>query len=272
MSREQYKNANRTYWNELVAIHAASEFYNLQAFKSGVSTLRQIETTEIGDVWGKDLLHLQCHFGLDTLSWARLGANVVGVDFSEKAIELAGSLAEEMDIPARFICSDVYDLPTKLRHRFDIVFTSYGVLAWLPDLSPWAKVLARFVKPTGIVYILDDHPYASMLDEAEDGTVLPSHSYFQSPEPMWLPPRGSYADRTAPVVNGNYQWHHTLGELVGAVVDAGLVIESLREFPMCSWQRFSAMSKDDDGWWRVAGDPFPLTLSLKAKLGAGYAP
>ena len=90
---------------------------------------------------------------LDTLSWARLGANVVGVDFSEKAIELAGSLAEEMDIPARFICSDVYDLPTKLSRRFDIVFTSYGVLAWLPDLGPWAKVLARFVKPTGFVYI-----------------------------------------------------------------------------------------------------------------------
>ena len=111
-----------------------------------------------------------------------------------------------------------------------------------------------------------------MLDEAEDGTVLPSYSYFQGPEPMWSTPRGSYADRTAPVVNGNYQWHHTLGELVGAVVDAGLVIESLREFPVCSWQRFSAMSKDEDGWWRVAGDPFPLTLSLKAKLGAGYAP
>ncbi len=153
MSREQYKNANRAYWNELVAIHASSEFYNLQAFKAGVSTLHSIETTEIEDVKGKHLLHLQCYFGLDTLSWARLGAKVVGVDFSEKAIALASSLAQEMDIPARFICSDVYDLPTKLRRRFDIVFTSYGVFAWLPDLSPWAKVLARFVNPTGFVYI-----------------------------------------------------------------------------------------------------------------------
>ena len=266
MSREQYKNANRSYWNELVAIHASSEFYNLQAFKSGVSTLHSIERTEIEDVQGKHLLHLQCHFGLDTLSWARLGAKVVGVDFSEKAIELADSLAREMDIPARFICSDVYDLHTKLRRRFDIVFNSYGVLTWLPDLSPWAKVLARFLKPTGFVYIVDDHPYASMLDEAEDGTVLPS---YQSPEPMWLPPGGSYADRTAPVVNGHYEWHHTLGELVGSLVEAGLVIESLREFPVCSWQRFSAMSKDEDGWWRMAGDPFPLTFSLKARLGAG---
>ena len=269
MSREQYKNANRAYWNELVAIHASSEFYNLQAFKAGVSTLHSIETTEIEDVQGKHLLHLQCHFGLDTLSWAMLGAKVVGVDFSEKAIALASSLAQEMDIPARFICSDVYDLPTKLRRRFDIVFTSYGVFAWLPDLSPWAKVLARFVNPTGFVYIVDDHPYASMLDEAEDGTVLPSSSYFQSPEPISLPPGGSYADRTAPVLNGHYEWHHTLGDLVGAVVDAGLVIESLREFPVCSWQRFSAMSKDEDGWWRIAGDPFPLTFSLKARLRAG---
>ena len=269
MSLEQYKNANRSYWDELVAIHAASEFYNLQAFKSGVSTLHSIETTEIDDVQGKHLLHLQCHFGLDTLSWARLGAKVVGVDFSEKAIELAGSLAHEMDIPAQFICSDVYELPTKLNRRFDIVFTSYGVLTWLPDLSAWAKVLARFLKPTGFVYIVDDHPYASMLDEAEDGTVLPSHSYFQSPEPMWLSPGGSYADRTAPVVNEHYEWHHTLEELVSAVVEAGLVIESLREFPVCSWQRFSAMSKDKDGWWRINGDPFPLTFSLKARLGAG---
>ena len=265
MPREQYSNANRSYWDELVAIHAASEFYNLQAFKSGVSTLRQIETAEIGDVQGKHLLHLQCHFGLDTLSWARLGANVVGVDFSEKAIELAGSLSEELDIPARFIHSDVYDLPAKLSRRFDIVFTSYGVLPWLPDLGAWAKALARFVKPTGFVYIADDHPYASMLDEAEDGTVSPGYSYFQDAEPMWFTPEGSYADRTAPVVNGHYEWHHTLAELVGALTNAGLVIESLGEFPVCSWQRFSAMSKDEDGWWRLTGDPYPLTFSLKAR-------
>ena len=269
MSLEQHKDANRSYWDELVAIHASSEFYNLQAFKAGVSTLHSIEKTEIADVQGKHLLHLQCHFGLDTLSWARLGANVVGVDFSEKAIELAGSLAREMEIPARFICSDVYDLPAKLRRRFDIVFTSYGVLTWLPDLSPWAKVLARFVKPTGFVYIVDDHPYASMLDQAEDGAVSPGYSYFQSSESMWLPAGGSYADRTAPVANEHYEWRHTLGELVGALADAGLVIESLREFPVCSWRRFSAMTKDDDGWWRINGDPFPLTFSLKARLGAG---
>ena len=269
MSLEQYKDANRSYWDELVAIHASSEFYNLQAFKAGASTLQSIETTEIQDVQGKHLLHLQCHFGLDTLSWARLGAKVVGVDFSEKAIELAGSLAEAIDIPARFICSDVYDLPTKLSRRFDIVFTSYGVLTWLPDLRSWAKVLAWFLKPKGFVYIVDDHPYASMLEEADDGTVFPSHSYFQSPEPMWLSPRGSYADRTAPVVSEHYEWHHTLEELVSAVVEAGLVIEALREFPVCSWQRFSAMSKDKDGWWRINGDPFPLTFSLKARLGAG---
>ena len=159
----------------------SSEFYNLQAFKSGVSTLHSIETTEIADVQGKRLLHLQCHFGLDTLSWARLGAEVVGVDFSEKAIELAGSLAREMDIPAQFICSDVYDLPAKLSRRFDIVFNSYGVLTWLPDLSSWAKVLARFVKPTGFVYIVDDHPYASMLDEAEGRHGLAEPLLFPEP-------------------------------------------------------------------------------------------
>ncbi len=269
MSLEQHKDANRSYWDELVAIHASSEFYNLQAFKAGVSTLHSIEKTEIADVQGKHLLHLQCHFGLDTLSWARLGAKVVGVDFSEKAIELAGSLSREMDIPARFIQSDVYDLPAKLKRRFDIVFTSYGVLTWLPDLRSWAKVLARLVKHTGFVYIADDHPYANTLDETKDGTVLPGYSYFQSSESMWLPAGGSYADRTAPVVNGHYEWRHTLGELVGSLADAGLVIEALREFPVCSWQRFSAMTKDDDGWWRINGDPFPLTFSLKARLGAG---
>ena len=129
MSREQYKNANRSYWNELVAIHASSEFYNLQAFKSGVSTLHSIERTEIEDVQGKHLLHLQCHFGLDTLSWARLGAKVVGVDFSEKAIELADSLAREMDIPVLFICSDVYDLSYQasmsIRYRVRLLWRAY---------------------------------------------------------------------------------------------------------------------------------------------------
>src|SRR6476661_801270 len=126
---------NRLLWDELVPVHAASDFYDLAAFREGGSTLRPIEIRELGDVNGKRLLHLQCHFGMDSISWARRGANVVGVDFSPAAINLASELAREERVAAEFICSDLYDLPDKLDGRFDVVFTSYGVLTWLPDLD-----------------------------------------------------------------------------------------------------------------------------------------
>src|SRR3954452_15106402 len=131
---DEHRTVNRAHWDEATDVHVASDFYDVASFKAGTNRLHGIERAELGDVSGKSLLHLQCHFGLDSLSWARLGAQVTGIDFSANAIELARSLSEQTGIPARFIQTNIYDLPEVLSEQFDVVFTSYGVISWLPDL------------------------------------------------------------------------------------------------------------------------------------------
>jgi 2-polyprenyl-3-methyl-5-hydroxy-6-metoxy-1,4-benzoquinol methylase len=138
---------NLAAWNQMARMHAASPGYRLAEFKAGANVLQGIELGEVGDVGGKSLLHTQCHFGLDTISWARLGARVTGVDFSDEAIGLARSISAELKIPARFIQSNIYDAPGAIDEQFDMVFTSYGALCWLPDIKRWAEIAAGFVKP-----------------------------------------------------------------------------------------------------------------------------
>ena len=150
---------NRANWNERTPVHAASAFYDVEGFRAGQATLREIELREVGAVSGRSLLHLQCHFGLDTMSWARQGAKATGIDFSDAAIDLARSLNGELGLETRFICSNVYDLPKVLDEQFDIVFTSYGVLTWLPDLDGWAEVIDNHLKPGGVFYIVEHHPF-----------------------------------------------------------------------------------------------------------------
>jgi len=155
---DKYLQANRRRWDQLAIEHQSSEFYDLAGFKTGKDRLRSIELNELGDVSGKSLLHLQCHFGMDTLAWARRGAIVTGIDFSQKAITTAQSLSEELNIPADFYCSDIYELLNVLSGLFDIVFTSYGVLHGLPDLQKWGQIISYYLKPGGIFYIVEDHP------------------------------------------------------------------------------------------------------------------
>ena len=180
LEMDDYLKANRENWNERTPIHARSEFYDVEGFKAGRSTLTSIELEEVGEVAGRSLLHLQCHFGLDTMSWARLGAKVTGVDFSDQAIALARSLSKETGIEADFVLSDIYELPDVLDEQYDIVFTSFGVLNWLPDLKKWAQVIARFLKPGGTFYIVEFHPFADVFDEESDAVELRLHyPYFQ---------------------------------------------------------------------------------------------
>ena len=256
---------NRELWNELTPIHERSEFYDVKGFKSGKSTLKPIELEELGDVSGKSLLHLQCHFGLDTLSWARLGARVTGVDFSDRAIALARSLSREVGIEANFVCSDIYDSPKVLDGEFDIVFTSYGVLCWLSDLRRWGEVVAHFLKSEGTFYMVEDHSLLNIFETTEDSTGLKiAHSYFHATEPMKWPAEGSYASGSVKVSRPSYEWTHSLSDVVNALLYAGLRIEFLHEFPVCAWQRFPSMKQDKDGWWRVKDDNIPLTFSLRA--------
>jgi 2-polyprenyl-3-methyl-5-hydroxy-6-metoxy-1,4-benzoquinol methylase len=162
-----WRELNRANWDDRVPVHLASEYYNVAGFRSGVSSLRPFESAEVGDVTGKRLLHLQCHVGLDALSWARLGAQVIGLDFSEPAIKAARSLAADLGIDASFVVADVYDAVTALAgQRFDVVYTGTGALVWLPDMTRWAQVVAALLEPGGLLYLVEGHPFAQILDEA----------------------------------------------------------------------------------------------------------
>ncbi|MDP3941625.1 MAG: class I SAM-dependent methyltransferase, partial [bacterium] len=160
---KDYLKINKKWWNDVTKVHANSKLYDLTNFKKGKTSLQSIELAELGSVKGKSLLHLMCHFGMDTLSWAREGAIVTGVDFSDDSIELANKLRKELSIPATFICSDMYKLPKVLTKKFDIIFMSYGVLCWISDLKKWAKLVNHFLKKGGIFYITELHPFTNML-------------------------------------------------------------------------------------------------------------
>jgi len=262
---DRHMQTNLARWDELVGVHVRTpEAYDLDAFRAGRSTLRPIELEEVGDVRGKRLLHLQCHFGMDTISWAKLGAGAVGVDFSPEAISLARELDAELGAGAEFVCSDVYELPGKLEGAFDIVFASYGVLCWLSDLAPWGKVINHFLSPGGFFYIVDQHPVDGIFGDAEEGLVASGH-YFDN-GPIEEESEGSYADRSAVVEHTTtYEWQHSLSDIVNALADSGLRVEFLHEFPFGMFQRLPSMVRGEDGWWRVPGhDNVPLLFSLKA--------
>jgi len=190
-----WRAANRANWDERVPIHAAGPFYDLPGFVAGKDSLRDFEIAEVGDVSGKTLLHLQCHIGLDTLSWARRGATVTGLDFSAPAVEVASSLAGEIGVTtARFVTSDVYDaVPALGAQTFDIVYTGFGALCWLPDLARWAQTVAALLAPGGFLYLAEFHPFADVL--AEDGRTV-ENDYFQH-GPIVVDAPGSYADPSA---------------------------------------------------------------------------
>lgn len=261
-----YTNTNRLNWNERVALHVTSEFYDLDTFKAGGSSLKSLECEELGDVSGKALLHLQCHFGMDTLSWARSGAIVTGVDFSEQAITQAKALALEQNLNARFVACDIYELPRYLTGEFDIVFTSYGVLCWLGDLSRWAQIIASFLKPGGRFYIVDSHPTGNLFDEESKGTFSVRYSYFNI-GPERYESDVSYTDSASKLNNTvTYEWSHSLGEIVNAVLEAGLQLQFLHEFPFEGYQKLPWMEQGTDGWWRLPnGDTrIPFLFSLMA--------
>ena len=265
---DEFLKANLGLWNEWTEIHEASAFYDLEGFKAGHSSLHSIELDELGDVAGKRLLHLQCHFGLDTLSWARLGATVTGVDFSGKAIELARSLADELALPATFVQSTVDDLRSNLAGAFDIVFTSYGAIEWLADLESWARTIAHFLAPGGTFYMVELHPLARTLDDLDDHPELRVVGpYFPASKPRRLRIHGSYAEPDAHVANDvAYGWTHSFAEILNALIGAGLRLEYLHEFP-CSVVPFSrSMERAADGWYYLPGGrrDVPFLFSLKA--------
>jgi ubiquinone/menaquinone biosynthesis C-methylase UbiE len=254
---------NRALWDELTPIHMASSFYDLESFRSGRSSLRRIELSELGDIDGKRLLHLQCHFGMDTLSLARLGAEVTGVDFSWRSIEAARELAAELDVQANFVCSELYDLPAILDQRFDVVFTSYGALPWLPDTERWADVVSQFLEPGGVFYMVEFHPVIHAFGDGPQSEL--AESYFHMDEPHPWKAKATYADPDATVLNPSFQWHHPVGDVVSALIGRGLVIEFLHEHAASPERLRPWMVQDPDGWWRAPLDALPVLFSLRAR-------
>ena len=245
-----WRSANRANWDERVPIHVAGSFYDVPGFLAGADTLRDFETAEVGSVQDKTLLHLQCHIGLDTLSWARRGATVTGLDFSAPALDVAGDLAARVGATtARFVTADVYDAVDALgAQTFDIVYTGYGALCWLPDLSRWARTAAALVAPGGFLYLAEYHPFADVL--AEDGRTV-EQDYFQR-EPVGVDAPGTYADPGAlTTATLTVEWQHGIGDVVSALAAAGLRLDFLHEH--------------DHGHFRLpAGLGVPLVYSLRA--------
>ena len=272
MPLDEYRAANRDNWDDRVPIHVASREYDVESFvrePTSISAMVRFDQELVGDVTGKTLLHLQCHFGRDTLSWARLGARVTGLDFSPRAIEAARDLAKRAGIEARFIESELYDAPNALDERFDIVYTSMGVLCWLPSVRRWAQVVSHFLKPGGVFAITEIHPAAWTLDDTRlDGVPSPKFTYFETETPMRSEGDRTYTDGDATLQHTvTYEWNHSIGEIVTALIDAGLRIDLLREYPyILGHMPVPGMELDEDGMYRFPNGniSLPLMYSIHA--------
>ena len=259
---KKYFEVNKATWNEKVKVHSKSEMYDLEAFKKGKTSLMKYEVDALGDVKGKSLLHLQCHFGQDTLSWSRLGAKCVGVDLSNEGIKLAQQLNEELNLDAEFVCCNVLDTSDYIKDKFDIVFTSYGTIGWLPDLKPWGKMIAERLKSGGTFYIAEFHPIVWMFDYL-DGKPVMKYGYNQE-EAIYEEYEGTYANQSSKMISKEYGWNHGLGEVVSALAEAGLHIEYLKEYDESPYDVLPELVKTENGMYATKDKLYPLIFEIKA--------
>lgn len=258
-----YTQINKKWWNSITSFHAKSKEYNLAAFKKGKTSLQPLEIRELGNVKGKTMLHLMCHFGMDTLAWARRGAIVTGVDISDASIHLAKSLSEELQIPAQFICSDIYKLPNVLHEEFDIIFMSYGVLLWLSSLEKWAEIIQKFLKKGGVFYIVELHPFTNIL--SYDFKL--QYDYFDK-GPFLDEAMGTYTDWNARVKGKTYEWSYTIADIINALLSKQLHIEFFHEYPYTMYNQFPGfMKKNKKGQYVLKNKKLqiPLLFSLRVK-------
>lgn len=260
MSAENYLEINKASWNRRTEHHITSDFYDLEGFKAGNSSLNDIELGLLGNVKGKRVLHLQCHFGQDTLSLARMGADTTGIDLSDEAIKQAKNLNIELGLDATFIESDVYELPNNLEEKFDIVYTSYGTIGWLPDLDKWAKVVAHFLKPGGKFVFVEFHPNVWMYDD--DFTKV-TYNYFNGGAIVETV-EGTYTQKEKEEQFDCVFWNHGLSEVMTSLLDNGLSIEHFKEYDYSPYDCFDHTEKIAEKKYRIKpfGDKMPLCYSL----------
>jgi len=260
-SEENYIEINKQSWNNRTDVHIKSDFYDLDGFMNGKSSLKSIELDLLGDVSGKSILHLQCHFGQDTLSLSRMGAKVTGVDLSDNAIKVAKELTENLNVDAEFICCDLYDLPNHLNKTFDIVFTSYGTIGWLPDLDKWAAVVSKFLKSGGKFVFAEFHPVVWMFDDAFEKI---EYNYFKNEAIETL--EGSYTESTTDQEQQFITWNHSLSEVLRSLLNNDLQINSFNEYDYSPYNCFQKTIEFEPGKFRIEhlGNNIPMVYSLTA--------
>lgn len=260
---ENYLEINKNSWNAKVEPHLKSDFYFVDEFLKGRSSLNSIEIELLGDIKGKSILHLQCHFGQDSISLSRLGAEVTGIDLSDKAIEAAKNLANQCGTNTKFICSDVYSLPNVLQQKFDIVFTSYGTIGWLPDLNQWASVIDHFLKPEGKFVMAEFHPVVWMFD---DDFNRISYNYFNE-KPIIETYEGTYADFSADLFQEYVMWNHSLAEVLQSLINNKLKLEKFQEFGWSPYPCFKHVEEFEKGKWRIEKfeNKIPMVYALAAQ-------
>lgn len=267
--REEAVEANLEVWDSVVEAHAASEMYDLEGFLAGDNHLGETERREVDPVEGKRLLHLLCHFGLDTLSWARLGAEVTGLDISPQAIAKAREIAALANLDATFIESDIAHAKDVVDGPFDIVFMSWGAICWVPDIDKLFSDVAELLAPGGFYYLLDAHPLTNAIDDT--WTVEKGHPIFPEPYGSEASPVcwdwQNYADGS-PDSRGKkcYDWPHSNAQVVTALAKAGLRIAFLHDHDYLVWEAAPGLVEGEDGHWRwpEGVNPLPLSYSVKA--------
>lgn len=257
-----YISTNKELWNKRTAVHVTSDFYDVPGFLKGSTSLKEIELALLGDVMRQDILHLQCHFGQDTLSLARMGARVTGIDLSDAAIHQANEFTKQLQLEnsARFICCDLYSAPTYLTGTFDRVFTSYGTIGWLPDLDKWAAVVNHFLKPGGYFIMADFHPVLWMMD---DNFTAITYDYFNT-ETIIEETEGTYTNRSSNIQNKSYSWNHPLSEIITALTEQGLQLQVLQEFDYSPYNCFNN-TVEKEGRFYIKGmeGKLPMVYALK---------
>jgi ubiquinone/menaquinone biosynthesis C-methylase UbiE len=259
---KDYKSINKKLWNDKTEVHLRSEFYDVESFKKGTSSLKHIELDLLGDIKEKKILHLQCHFGMDTISMARMGAHVTGVDLSDKAINAANQLKQECNVEATFINSDVYDLMNVHHEKYDIVFSSYGTIGWLPDMDQWAEVVHHFLKPSGKLILIEFHPVVWMM--SNDFRQI-EYSYFNA-GPIEEITEGSYADNKAEIKNPSISWNHPLSDVFSSLLKKGLQITHFSEYDYSVYDCFDNTVKTAPGRYQIKDlqGLIPMMYSLTA--------
>lgn len=258
-----YLKINKTSWNARTIHHLESKFYDVEGFLKGKSSLNSIESELLGDLTETSVLHLQCHFGQDTLSMSRLGAHCTGVDLSDEAIKTAQNLNSQLDLNAQFLCCDVYDLPNHLNKQFDVIYTSYGVIGWLPDMNKWATVISKFLKPNGRLVFVEFHPLVWMFD---DDFKSIKYSYFNE-KPIIETETGTYAQKDANITNDFVCWNHAMSDVVNALIQNGLEIQQLNEYDYSPYDCFNHTVEFEKGKFRIKhlDDKIPMVYAIEAK-------